>query len=298
MKGKFILTCILLTASIMLFAQKNELRQKIKSLAAPVDGQVGVALMDLTSKDTLLFNKHGIFPMQSVYKFPLALAVLDRVDRKKLSLSQKIKLTKRDLLPDTWSPLRDKYPDANVEVTLEEVLMYTVTHSDNNGCDILFRLLGGPKKVHQYIQKLGVTEIAIEATEEEMHQEWNTQFTNWCKPRAMLSLLEMFYDKKLLSPSSQAVLWKMMAETSTGPNRIKGLLPKETEVAHKTGTGGQNSDGLAGAVNDIGIVTLPNGKYFAIVVYIGRVKGEVSDIEKVIAEISKAAYDFYTSKSN
>lgn len=272
-------------------AQKDELRKKITEIAKSIDGQVGVAIMDLSGKDTLVFNTHGIFPMQSVFKFPLALAVLKKVDEGKLSLSQKIKLTHRDLLPNTWSPLRDKYPNANVEVSLEEVLRYTVTHSDNNGCDILFRLLKGPKKVHDYIQRLGVKEIAIKHNEEEMHKEWNAQFDNWSKTRAMLSLLEMFYDKKLLTPASQSLLWQMMAQTSTGPNRIKGLLPKETEVLHRTGTGDQNEEGISGAVNDVGIVRLPNGKYFAIVIYLGRVKGEIPALEKKIAEISRLTYE-------
>lgn len=246
--------------------------------------------MDLSSKDTLVYNTHGIFPMQSIFKFPLALAVLKKVDDGKLSLSQKIKLTNRDLLPNTWSPLRDKYPDADVEVTLEEILMYTVTHSDNNGCDILFRLLKGPKKVNAYVHSLGVKEIAIKYNEEEMHEAWDAQFDNWSKTRAMLALLEMYYDKKLLSPSSQAILWKMMADTSTGPKRIKGQLPKETEVLHRTGTGGQNEQGIMGAVNDVGIIQLPNGKYFAIVIFLGRVKGDISALEKKMAEISLSAY--------
>lgn len=271
-------------------AQKTDLRHEISNLAKAVDGQVGIAVMNLTTKDTLLYNVHGIFPMQSVYKFPLALAVLDQVDRKKLSLNQKIKLTERDLLPDTWSPLRDKYKPGDA-ITLEEVLMYTVTHSDNNGCDMLFRLLKGPKNVDRYVKKLGVSEIAIAATEEEMHADWDTQFTNWCKPRAMLRLLELFYDGKLLSDSSQKLLWRMMAETSTGPNRIKGLLPKGTEVLHRTGLGNTNAQGITGAVNDVGIVRLPDGRYFAIVVYIGRVKGQIPDIEEKIAEIAKVVYE-------
>lgn len=285
------LIALIIVFSISAHAQRDDLKRKIESLASTVDGQVGIAIMDLSSKDTMLYNVHGIFPMQSVYKFPLALAVLERVDQKRLKLDQKIKLTKRDLLPDTWSPLRDKYPNAEVEVTLEEILMYTVTHSDNNGCDILFRLLKGTSKVERYVKDLGVTEIAIEATEEEMHQAWDIQFTNWCKPRAMLRLLELYYDKKLLSPKSHALLWKMMAETSTGANRMKGLLPQGTEVLHRTGLGDRNPEGRVGAVNDVGIVRLPNGKYFAIVVYIGRAKGEVPDLEKVIANITLETFN-------
>jgi beta-lactamase class A len=271
-------------------AQKDELRSKITEIAKTVEGQVGVAVVDLSTRDTLIYNVHGIFPMQSVFKFPLALAVLKKVDQGKLSLSKKIKLTNRDLLPNTWSPLREKYATGNAEVTVEEILMYTVTHSDNNGCDILFRLLGGPKKVNAFIHSLGVEEIAIKHNEEEMHKEWDVQFDNWSKTRSMLKLLELFYDKKLLSPSSHAILWKMMVETSTGPNRIKGLLPESTEVLHRTGTGGQNAEGVTGAINDVGIVKLPNGKYFAIVIYLGRVKGDVPALEKKIAEISRTVY--------
>jgi beta-lactamase class A len=272
-----------------ILAQKSDLRNTITEIAKTVDGQVGVAVMDLSTKDTLVYNRHGIFPMQSIFKFPIALTVLKKVDQNKLSLSKKVKLTKQDLLPNTWSPLRDKYPNANVEVSVEEILMYMVAHSDNNACDILLRMLGGPKKVNDYIHKLGVTEIAIRYNEEEMHKEWDAQFDNWSKTTAMLKLLELYFDKKLLSPSTHAILWKMMAETSTGPKRIKGLLPEGTEVLHRTGTGGSKNE-VNGAVNDVGIVKLPNGKYFAIVIYLGRVKGNVPDLEKKMAEIALAAY--------
>jgi beta-lactamase class A len=286
------LALVLIAVTSSSFAQKADLRQKIKAIASTVDGQVGVAIMNLSSKDTLLYNTNGIFAMQSVYKFPLALAVLTKVDEGRLKLDQKIKLTKANLLPNTWSPLREKYPNGG-EVTLQEVLMYTVTHSDNNGCDILFKLMKGTKNVDRFVKSIGVAEMAIEATEEEMHTAWDVQFTNWCKPRAMLRLLELFYDKKLLSPASQQLLWKMMAETSTGPARIKGLLPAGTEVLHRTGLGDRNAEGKYGAVNDVGIVKLPDGKYFAIVVFVGRAKGQLGDLEKAIAEVALEAYRYY-----
>ena len=286
--GILVAACLLSTSAV---SQKAELRKAIAEIGRSIEGQVGVAIMDLRTKDTLIHNVHGIFPMQSVFKFPIALAVLDRVDKRKVSLSKKLKLTTRDLLPNTWSPLREKYPGANVEVTVEEVLRYMVSHSDNNACDILLRLLGGPKNVNNYIHNLGVTEMQIKFNEAEMHAAWDNQFDNWSKTRSMLKLLELFYDKKLLSQNSHDLLWNMMAETTTGSNRIKGLLPKETEVLHRTGTGGTNEQGIHGAVNDIGIVRLPNGKYFAIVIYLGRVNGQVPELERKMAEIALAAFN-------
>ena len=83
-----------------------------------------------------------------------------------------------------------------------------------------------------------------------------------------------------------------MAETSTGTNRLKGLLPKGTEVAHKTGSSGQE-DGLTAAFNDVGIVKLPNGKHYAIAVFITDSKEDDENNAAIIAEISKAVWDYY-----
>ncbi len=86
---------------------------------------------------------------------------------------------------------------------------------------------------------------------------------------------------------------KLMTDASTGPKRIKGLLPAGTIVAHKTGTSPTNSEGLSPATNDVGIITLPNGKHLAIAVFVCNATDDEATREGVIAKITKAAYDFY-----
>jgi beta-lactamase class A len=285
----------------LLFAEggsgpKRYFETAIGKVSQSAEGKVEVALMILEDQDSLSINGRGRFPMQSVYKFPLALAALHQVDRGKLSLDQKISVTKRDLLPNTLSPLREKYPDGNVDVTLRDLLYYTVSLSDNNGCDILFRLLGGTKAVEKYIHGLGVKGIAMAATEEEMHRAWPVQYTNWSEPVAMLALLTKFHRGEVLSTTSRELLWNIIAETPTKPNRIKGLLPAGTTVAHKPGTSGTNAHGIAAATNDAGIVALPNGKHFAIVVFVSDAPGAEPVREVLIARIAKAAWDYYLSK--
>jgi beta-lactamase class A len=279
------------------FAQKpaDDFRRKIEKIIPEAKGTVGVAIMGLEDRETFLFNEGLRYPMQSVYKFPLAMAVLDQVDKGKLSLNQKIRVTPKDLLPNTWSPIREKYPKGNVDLKLSEILAYTVSQSDNNGCDILFRLLGGPKKVDAYVQNLGVKSIVIAATEEEMHSEWKVQFTNWCKPRAMLRLLDILYKGKALSKTSNDFLLKIMTETTSGPNKIKGLLPKNAQVAHKTGLS-DTKDGILAATNDAGIMTLPNGEHVAIVVFVSNTPVDEKTRDGVIAQISKAAWDYFLAK--
>ncbi len=274
-------------------AQHDSLKSRISGIIKEADGLVGVDIGTLENPDLLTFNNDNHYPMQSVFKFPLALAVLSDVDKGTLSLNQKIHISKKDLHPDTWSPLREKYPSGNVDIALSEILAHTVSESDNNGCDILFRLEGGPGKVNKYIHSLGIREINIAATEDDMHKDWDVQYKNWTTPAAMARLLSKFARDSILSSTSRDFLWNIMAAASTGSGRIKGLLPAGTTVAHKTGSSGTNKKGIAAATNDAGIVTLPNGKQIIIVVFIKDSKDNEKKRDETIAKIAKAAYDFY-----
>ncbi|MGZ3750879.1 MAG: class A beta-lactamase, partial [Mucilaginibacter sp.] len=223
-------------------------------------------------------------------KFPIAMTVLNLVDKGKYKLDQKFKVSKKDLPTGTWSPLRDKYPDGT-EIALSDLLSYMVSLSDNNACDFLLKKLGGPETVENYIRSLGINGINIVASEGDMAKAWEVQYTNWCKPADVVHLLDIFYEGKALSKSSNEFLWKIMTETSTGPHRIKGLLPQGAIVAHKTGTSGTNDEGLTPATNDVGIITLPNGKHLAIAVLVCNSKADETTRDGVIAQIAKAAWD-------
>jgi beta-lactamase class A len=279
-----------------LFAQKSDLKTEIEAITKAVSGTVGVAIMDLKTRETLVLNEKHHFPMQSVFKFPLAMAVLDQVDKGKLSLTQKYHVTKEDVQPKTHSPLRDKYPDGNVDVTLADLLANMVSLSDNIACDILFKLVGGTKYVQGYIHGLGDKNMAIVADEAEMGKQWDVQYTNWCEPRAMAQLMDIYYQGKKLSKTSNDFLWKIMVDGPTGLNRIKGLLPQGATVAHKTGTSGTNDKGVTAAVNDAGIMKLPNGKNIAVLVFVSNSTADTKSAELVIAKVAKAAWDHYSTK--
>ncbi len=278
-------------------AQEQDLRAKLRAITAPARAQVGVSLLVLEDGKAVNLNGDKKFPMQSVFKFPIALAVLRQVDQGRLSLDQAIALSPAELRPNTWSPLRKKYPQGGVELPLAEILRYTVALSDNNGCDILLRLLGGPGQVQACIHSLGIRDFAMAVNEHQMHQRWEAQFANWITPTAATDLLRLFYQGKILSPPSHAFLWELMSNTPTGAKRIKGLLPPGTEVAHKTGTSGRNEQGVMAAVNDVGIVTLPDGKHLAMAVLITDSKEEQAANEKIIARVSRAAWDHFGGKA-
>lgn len=271
-------------------------RPSIERIASGIDARVGVAAWDLESGDTLTVGGTGRYPMQSVYKFPLALAVLHRVDRGELSLNQKIQVTNSDLLPDTWSPLREKYPGGNVDLPLSEILRYTAGQSDNNGCDILFRLLGGPAAVQTYLRTLGINDIAVVSTEGEMHAQPDLQYQNWSTPLAMAGLLRAFDRGEVLSDSSTAFLRRVLEESPTGPRRIRGLLPPGTVVAHKTGSSGADGRGIIAATNDVGIITLPSGKHVVLAVFVSDASAGEQKCEETIALIARSVWDAVSSR--
>ncbi len=294
MKKITALFCVLLLIACGTAEKKpanDKLRQSLQTLVQPFKAVVGVSVIHIEDGDTLTLNNDLSFPMQSVYKFPLAIAVLHQVDEKKYALDQKIHVTKDDLHPNTWSPLAELYPEGNVAIPLADLLRYTVSQSDNNTCDILFKLLGGTKPVEDYVHQLGYTKMNIRATEVDLHTKGDSAAqSNGCYPSEMSRLLTDFYAGKHLTQTSHTFLMKLMVESENGPKRIKGLLPERTIVAHKTGTGDR-------IVNDVGIITLPNGKHIALTVFVQQSDETFEDAEALIAQISKAVYDYYSTSS-
>ncbi len=272
--------------------QNPNIESDLLKLIKPFKGKVGISITNINTNEKISINGNEKFPMQSVYKFPLAIAVFDQIDKGNLKLDQKMTLDKSDLLPNTHSPLRQKYPQGT-DITLKEIIEKTVSESDNNGCDYLFRLLGGCKKVNTFIKKHVASGINIVFTEEEMHKDSTTQYTNYAQPAALNTLLVKFYTGKILSKNSKASLWEMLTETKTAPNRIKGLLPKGTLVGHKSGWSGGDDRGFTNAINDVGIVILPNGTAFAITILISDTFEKSEKSDELSSKISKIAFDHF-----
>lgn len=273
------------------------LRQKIQQIISAKNAVVGVSITGNNGKDTLSINGDRHFPLQSVFKFHIALAVLSQIDKGNFSLNQKIKVEKKDLLPNLYSPIRDKYPNG-ATLSISEILEYTVSKSDNVGCDLLLKLIGGPKIVENYFVLNNLKDVSIKINEEVQQANWDLQFQNWTTPKAANEVLASFYynKSKLLSKRSYDFLWKVMKETETGKDRLKGQLPANTIVAHKTGTSGANKEGLTAAVNDIGTVFLPNGQHYFISVFVTNSTEDAGTNAKIIADISKATWEYFRTR--
>jgi len=295
MKKIVFLLCCSLLVSCAVKNDTDKLTSEIDRIISTKDATFGIGIYNFKTRDTLFVNKIIQFAIMSVVKFPQALAVLDQVDNGKLDYNIKIHFDESDLRKDTFSPLRDTRDSTNFDISLEEALSYTISKSDNNVCDKLFKIIGGVNVAEDYIRQLGLKNISIGT--DYANIQANTIYANSSTPEDMLELLRRFYNHELLSKKSTGILWKKMVETQTGPDRIRGLLPKGTIVGHKTGTSGTTENGITAACNDVGIINLPNGDSIAIVVFIADTKESDDSNAQTIAEIAKAAYDFFGGKN-
>ena len=145
-----------------------------------------------------------------------------------------------------------------------------------------------------YLRGLGIREMFVVTTEREMARDPMAQYKNYSTPRAAVDVLKALQNGRGVSPAGRALLLQDLADSTPGPQRIKGLLPPGTFVAHKTGTGGTHA-GKTGATNDIGIVTLPDGRHLAIAVFVKDSTAGLVPREATIARIAKAAWDHWTA---
>jgi beta-lactamase class A len=270
--------------------RSRELEAQLAQIAAEAKGHVGVAARVLETGEEVGLNAREHFPMQSVYKLPIAMAVLRRVDRGVLKLDQSVRVEKSDFVREgQYSPIRDKNPKG-ASITVAELLRYAVSESDGTASDVLMNLAGGAQAVGAFLKEIKVGEINVVNSEKEIGRDWQTQYENWATPVAAVELLAAVNERRGLSQESQSLLWKLLVDSIRGEKRLKGQLPAGAFVAHKTGTGGTRG-GVNSATNDIGIVTLPNGRHAAIAVFVSDSPTDEATREAVIAKVARAVWD-------
>jgi len=315
-----------LAASLILQAAPRDtsLRAEVERIAAASGARIGVAVVRVETGESLLSVRGGeAFPMQSVFKLPLAIALLRRVDAGRVRLDASIPVTAADLRAG-YSPVAERWPNGGGRYTVRELLRLAAGESDNTAADLLLPLAGGPAGVTRQLRALGISGVRVDRGEGRLALDFRgvayapgreakrvsdslaarvsaagrqAAFEAYLRdprdtatPDGMARLLVLLARGRLISPSSTTLLLGMMTETPTGPNRLRGLLPAGTRVAHKTGTAG-DVGGVTAVVNDVGIVTLPDGSRVAIAVLAKRSARGTEAAERAIALISRAVYD-------
>ena len=272
---------------------EQELTRRLEAICDRAQGTVGVSVVHIESGKTVSINGKSQLPLYSVFKLPLAIAVLQDVADNRLRLDQKIHVTPAEIVPGT--PENTALWEKPVDVTLEQLIDHSITRSDNTSADKLLESVGGPGRVTERMRSLGFQNLDVHLTVSEYVK--SRQNPNIGSPEDLTNLLVQLHQGKILQPAPANMLMGFMQRTTIGLHRLRGALPSGTLVAHKTGSGEKDAvTRTAKATNDVGIITLPSGRgHLAIAVLVSESKLADAAQEKLIADVARAAYDVYST---
>jgi beta-lactamase class A len=304
-------------------AALSRLQTEIEHLSTISQGKVGVGIIHLESGRELFINRDEPFPMASTYKVPIAVQLLTLIDSGKVRLDSMVALAPSDLHPGSGT-LTSLFNKPGVELSVRNLMELMLLISDNSATDILLRTAGRGSAVNARLGTLGVRGISVDRPtvgliadamgiknlppENELTlqrfgelarmvspderkaaaEKFSQDRRDTATPEGMARLLEKIWRRQAVSAASTDLLLDMMRRCQTGPARIKGMLPPNIVVMHKTGT---LSNGIT---DDIGIITLPNDAgHVVLTVFIKDAKADADTQERAIAQIARAVYDYF-----
>lgn len=267
------------------------LADTISSIVSGYPGEIGVAVI-IDNRDTVAVNNGSIYPMMSVFKLHQAIAVCNEFDRRGLSLDSLMTIRRDELNPETWSPMMEEHAEPVLELRVAELLQYTLAQSDNNASNLMFERLVGIAETDSLMATLiPRPSFRIAHTEAEMAADHAKAYENYTSPLGAAMLMNRLFSDSLLSSEKQSFIMETLRECETGKDRILAPLLGErgVAVAHKTGSGYRNAEGILAAHNDVAFITLPDGCY-TLSVFVKDFKGDESQASKAIAHISAVVY--------
>jgi beta-lactamase class A len=304
------------------------LEAQLEGIATAAQGAVSVTILNLRTGERASLHGQTPRPMMSVVKLPIAVAALVDVDQGVLRLDQAVPITASELR--RGGPIAEAWKRGETAPSVESMLTHMLQESDNTAGDKLVTLLGGGASITARLRKLGLDGITIRGPEIARDAAlecvgapppdggWTMDELAACtRPDAaalaaavrseveappdsattdaIVELLGRLDQATILNGDSRTWLLSKLASTRTGPARLRGGLPPDARVAHKTGTG-QIALGVTIAMGDVGIVTLPNGAPFAIAVLMAGSRASVETQEAVIARMARASWDAFVGK--
>jgi len=260
---------------------------------AAVRGEVGIAVADSKGSESFGLNQGKQFPMQSVCKLPISIAILRLADAGKLSIEDKITIDRKDVIP-YYSPIKDAIKGKQSDFTIRNLMTRAICESDNTACDVLIARAGGAAAITRALTEAGIKGVRVDRPEGTIQPaskqiaKFLTDPRDTATPSGMVDLLKKLHKGELLSKQSTAVVMEDLFNCKTGSDRLKAGLPKGWKLAHKTGTGADVAGKNAGT-NDVGIIVGPKGETFYVAIFTKGSKAPLPKREAFMAKVAARA---------
>ena len=298
---------------------------QLARIADRVHGHLGLSAIHLESGARVSLNGERAFPMASVSKVPMALEYLRRVDAGEIDPTETIVVRRTDFRPGN-SPIARWSGGRAVRLTIDSLFSLMLGVSDNSATDLILNMSGGPAAATRRVRELGVDGVTVDRSEartfadlvgipetvpeselyrvnyfrlrdalparhrEEARERYGSDPRDTATPDGMAELLAQIHRGADLTAASHGRLLDVMTSTRSGRRRLRGLLPPDVEVAHKTGT-------MAAAINDVGIIRLPDGAgHLALATFVNTLRSTKWRRERTIAQAARVLYDYFTAE--
>jgi beta-lactamase class A len=303
-----------------------QLQATLERIAAGYREPVGIAVTDVTSGWTAQVSGDQTFPQQSVSKLWVALAVMQAVDNRRLSLDQTVVMHADDRSV-FYQPLASRIRGPNgLPITLSDLLRHALIESDNAANDMLIREVGGASVVTQNIADKHLAGLAVGGTERDVQTrtaglEWRPEYgQTWifkqarallpddvrdqalanylanppdgATPQGIVTALSELKRGELLSRASTDFMLDLMGEARTGQLRLRAGMAPGWSLAHKTGTG-PDWRGASVGINDVGLMTAPDGHSYAVAVMIRQTSQRPSARHQLMAGVARAVESYW-----
>jgi beta-lactamase class A len=296
------------------------LQARLEGLAADYGEEVGVAVTDTAQGWTAGVDQDRPYPQQSVSKLWVAIAVMKAVDEGRMDPEAWVTLTDADRSV-FFQPVAYNIGANGFQTQISGLLRRALVESDNAANDKLMREMGGPDGVAATLSDMGLTRVKVGAYERDLQAQtaglvwqasygvgWNFQAARQALPKetreaamaaylaepldgaspaGITAALAALHRGELLSPASTARLVGLMQEARTGPRRLKGGLPAGWTIAHKTGTG-RDFQGASVGINDVGLLTAPDGRTYAVAVMMRQTRHSVPERLAFMQAVTRA----------
>jgi len=256
----------------------QKLGTSIHSIDDQLDGVMGVAIEDLSTRDQFLLHEDEVFAQASSIKIAILADLYLQAQQGKLKLTDLYTVQSSDLVPD--SDIMGGLTPGVTRVTLRDLATMVVAVSDNSAANVLIDRLG-LDNVNAMLDSLGLAHTRLRRKMMDVEAAKQGR-ENISTPREMMSLLEAIYRGKVLNPDSSANFFKVLSTNKD--SYISRLLPPNLKIANKPGE-------LEAVRNDSGIVFV-EGRPYVICVMTAFLSNE-RDGEEAISRVSFVAWSFF-----
>jgi len=283
----------------MASAQKIKLKTVKKQIEALLDSQQGVfavAFKDLSDGRQLYIREHSIFHAASTMKTPVLITAYQQAAAGKLGINDSIAIinsfasiadSSHFSLQASDDSETELYQHIGEKTTLYHLLYQMIIYSSNLATNIVIQTVGAAN-VNATIRAMGAKDIQVLRGVED-NKAFEKGLNNVVSAYDLCLLFEKMAKGEAVNAPASAAMIKILLDQKFN-DIIPAKLPPEVKVAHKTGW-------ITGVHHDSGIVFLPDGRKYVLVLLSKELKDEKAGVA-AMASVSELLYQYMVQKKN